>query len=144
MDAVEQAQAVIRRSLVLDTRVTLAELRKRLPSFSSNLLNDYLDGLRKANPAISVNVIAHSMGSLVTIEAMQQGPSLFANVSHVVMLAPDIPLDDRRERELLSAVRATASTQLHVLFSRNDDVLSGAHGERTAERCHWAWLDYRR
>jgi adenylate cyclase len=48
LNAVEQAQAVIRRSLVLDTRITLAELRKRLPSFSSSLLNDYIDGLRKA------------------------------------------------------------------------------------------------
>jgi hypothetical protein len=39
---------VVQRSRALDSRVTLAELRKRLPSFSSSLLDDYLDGLRKA------------------------------------------------------------------------------------------------
>ena len=48
MDALEQARTVIRRSLAMDPRVTLAELRKRLPSFNSSLLEDYLDGLRKA------------------------------------------------------------------------------------------------
>jgi adenylate cyclase len=48
MNATEQARTVIQRAMALDCRVTLTELRKRLPSFSSSLLEDYLDGLRKA------------------------------------------------------------------------------------------------
>jgi TolB-like protein/Tfp pilus assembly protein PilF len=48
MNATEEARAVIQRAMALDSRVTLTELQKRLPSFSRSLLDDYLDGLRKA------------------------------------------------------------------------------------------------
>jgi adenylate cyclase len=48
LDRLEEARAAARRVMVLDPSGTLAKLRKNRCSFNTALLDDYLDGLRKA------------------------------------------------------------------------------------------------
>jgi TolB-like protein/class 3 adenylate cyclase len=48
LDRLEEARATARRLMVLDPSGTLAGLRRRRSSFNTDLLDDYLDGLRKA------------------------------------------------------------------------------------------------
>jgi TolB-like protein/class 3 adenylate cyclase len=48
LDRLEEAHAAVQRLMALDPGGTLAGLRRRLRSFNAGLLDDYLDGLRKA------------------------------------------------------------------------------------------------
>ncbi len=48
LDRLDEARAAARRLMALDPGGTLAGLRRRLSSFNTGLLDDYLDGLRKA------------------------------------------------------------------------------------------------
>ena len=48
LDRVDEARAAVRRLMALDPGGTLVGLRRRLSSFNTGLLDDYLDGLRKA------------------------------------------------------------------------------------------------
>jgi len=48
LDRLDDARAVARRLMAADSEGTLAALQRRLPSFSVDLLSDYLDALRTA------------------------------------------------------------------------------------------------
>ena len=69
----------------------------------------------------SVTIIAHSMGALVTVEALRRPAGATLSIDKVVLLAPDLPADvlaDPQNAPVLHRVR-----RLHVMHSRNDDAL---------------------
>ncbi len=69
----------------------------------------------------STNIVAHSMGGLVTTEALQRLSQSELRLDTIVLLAPDLPSDALSAPRIvptLSRVR-----QVHVMFSRNDEAL---------------------
>lgn len=69
-----------------------------------------------------INIIAHSMGSLVAVEAMRLAPDQMKGLHQVILLAPDLPvqmLDDPKVAGVLSSFGT-----LHVFHSVHDEILS--------------------
>ena len=69
----------------------------------------------------SITIIAHSMGALVTLEALRRPAGATLSIDNIVLLAPDLPADalvDPQNAPVLRRVR-----RMHVMHSRNDDAL---------------------
>lgn len=68
-----------------------------------------------------LNIVAHSMGSYVVMEAMRESPGQMKGLHHVVLLAPDLPIQ-ALDAPTTKDVLATAAS-VHVFHSRNDVIL---------------------
>ena len=69
----------------------------------------------------SITIVAHSMGALVTVEALRRPAGATLSIDNVVLLAPDLSADalaDQENEPVLRRVR-----RMHVMYSRNDDAL---------------------
>ena len=69
----------------------------------------------------SITIIAHSMGALVTLEALKRPAGATLSIETVVLLAPDLPADALTDPENGPALRRVR--RMHVMHSRNDDAL---------------------
>ncbi|MGE5510217.1 MAG: alpha/beta fold hydrolase [Bacteroidota bacterium] len=80
-----------------------------------------LDAMKARVDPQRINLVAHSMGSLVVIEAASRAPESFAGLRRLLLLAPDLPHDALESPKLSEAIRRV--DQVHVFFSANDDIL---------------------
>lgn len=77
--------------------------------------------LLKRDATIAVDIVGHSMGCLVIVEAMKNDPDVFSGVRNIILLAPDVSsdmFDDSALRAALSGVNS-----LQVFYSGNDHIL---------------------
>jgi esterase/lipase superfamily enzyme len=121
---------------VLFTWPSLGELRLRAytydresTNFSRDALEDLLDMLAKQPRVTEVNILAHSMGNWITLEALR-GRSISASrtgynpktdkLKNVLMVAPDVDVDVfRSELERMGSYRPRIS----LFISRDDEAL---------------------
>jgi esterase/lipase superfamily enzyme len=121
---------------VLFTWPSLGELRLRAytydresTNFSRDALEDLLDTLAKQPQVTEVNILAHSMGNWITLEALR-GRSIRASrtasnlksdkLKNVLMVAPDVDVDVfRSELERMGSYRPRIS----LFISRDDEAL---------------------
>ena len=68
-----------------------------------------------------INIMAHSMGSCVLVEAIRKSPELMRGMHQIVLLAPDLPMHVLEEPQVKDVIASTA--YLHVYHSRNDAIL---------------------
>jgi pimeloyl-ACP methyl ester carboxylesterase len=69
-----------------------------------------------------ITIVAHSMGSLLVIEALRQHPELAKKVSDLVLLAPAVRHDIFEESDVASAIATIPNVE--VYYSREDAVLA--------------------
>jgi hypothetical protein len=79
-----------------------------------------------ANPGPRIVIVAHSLGCVLTLEALRHISRVAARVeiSHVFLMAAAVPEDYCRGSRQFSQTRITISTRQIVLYSANDLVLS--------------------
>lgn len=68
-----------------------------------------------------INVVAHSMGSLVVLKTLLQDAESLSALRTLVLLAPDLASDALEPAKVWAAV--SGISRVHVYFSRNDDIL---------------------
>jgi pimeloyl-ACP methyl ester carboxylesterase len=78
-----------------------------------------LQEIRQANAGARVNIVAHSMGTLVVHEALRRATPAFASVRRFVLLAPDLSYAAFQDGRI--AFRDDQRVQ--VFFSRHDGIL---------------------
>lgn len=67
------------------------------------------------------DIIAHSMGCLVVVEAMRRNRKAFRDVRLVFWLAPDLPYDVLEDEKVQRGIAKIET--LHVMYSNNDAIL---------------------
>lgn len=68
-----------------------------------------------------INLLAHSMGSVVVLEALARDAESLTGLRRLVLLAPDLAsnaIEPAKVRAALSSISG-----VHIYFSRNDDIL---------------------
>jgi pimeloyl-ACP methyl ester carboxylesterase len=77
--------------------------------------------LRRQFQPRAINIIAHSMGSWVTLEALRRHAVVMQPVNKVILLAPDAPSSIFDDPSVLAAL--SPSTSVHVYYSAADNIL---------------------
>ena len=80
-----------------------------------------LEKLAAEAPQSKIDIVAHSMGTLVVAEAMRREPKAFGIVERIFWLAPDLEYDALEDEEVQKGIAHIET--LHVLYSRNDTLL---------------------
>jgi esterase/lipase superfamily enzyme len=68
-----------------------------------------------------INIVAHSMGSYVLMEAIRKNPEPMKGMYRIILLAPDLPISALEEPRAKDVIAST--TYWHVYHSRNDSIL---------------------
>ena len=68
-----------------------------------------------------INIVAHSMGSYVLMEAIRKSPELMKGMHQIILLAPDLSIHALEEPQIKDVITSTVS--VHVYHSRNDAIL---------------------
>lgn len=95
-------------------------------TFSRDYLEQMLTGLARTPGIRRINIIAHSMGNLLAIEALRQArirgnPALFSKLDEVFLMSPDIDLDVFASQV---AVIGKHNPPITVAISTDDEALA--------------------
>ncbi len=84
-------------------------------------LIEVIDRVRMLFIPKRLSVVAHSMGSLVVLEAMRKKIEVFRGFSRLILLAPDIPQSALNEPGMQPIV--STIEKIHFYWSKNDSAL---------------------
>lgn len=85
-------------------------------------LIELIKSLSVDRPDRKFNIVAHSMGCLVVLEAIKKNPQMLSSVQTVVWLAPDL-MDDVLEDPAFAKGLSNLE-KLNIFYSNNDSILA--------------------